>query len=57
MRAHMATVAPKYDWTTVCENCGNTLGEHKGKDFYCVNGPKHFRLIADTVYAGEMTPA
>lgn len=24
------------DYTQVCQNCGTTLGEHKGSDFYCV---------------------
>jgi hypothetical protein len=55
MRAWTAAQNPQYDWDTVCENCSVTLGEHKGKDFYCVTGPKFFRTIIEgSFYKGEM---
>ena len=46
--------ASQYKLTTICENCHEALGEHKG--WYCVEGPKHFKTIAGTEYRGELLP-
>lgn len=52
---HARSIQPAYDWDVVCENCSVTLGEHKGKSFYCVTGPKFFRTIIDGSYfKGEL---
>ena len=46
--------ALQYNLTTICENCGETLGDHKG--WHCVKGPKYFKTVASTDYRGELLP-